>query len=80
MSAVEASTKTVPESTNFAVSAFDFHGASSFSVQPSAADYLACNRAMKRRFGIAIDLPAEQQGGRKMSDREAIDRKLRQPD
>ena len=48
-------------------------------VQPSAADFLACNRAMKRQFGIAIELPAEQPG-RKMSDREAIDRKLRQSD
>lgn len=48
-------------------------------VQPSAADYLACNRAMKQRFGIASELPDEQPG-RKMSDREAIDRKIQLPE
>jgi hypothetical protein len=52
--------------------------ASALSVQPSAADFLACNRAMKQRFGIAITLPDEQPG-RKMNDREAIERKLKVP-
>jgi hypothetical protein len=52
--------------------------ASALGVQPSAADFLACNRAMKQRFGIAITLPDEQPG-RKMNDREAIERKLKAP-
>ena len=48
------------------------------SVQPSAADFLACNRSMKRLFGLALTLPDEQPG-RRMNDREAIDRKISTP-
>jgi hypothetical protein len=46
------------------------------NVQPSAADYLACNRAVKARFGIDIDLPAEIPR-QKMNDKEALDRVYR---
>ncbi|MES2316078.1 MAG: DUF4124 domain-containing protein [Pseudomonadota bacterium] len=42
------------------------------NVNPSAADYLACNRAMKKRFGIVIDLPEDTQT-RKISDAEALE-------
>ncbi len=52
--------------------------ASQRGVHPSAADYLACNRAMQRRFGVALTLPAEH-AGRRMNDRDAINRKLAQP-
>lgn len=52
--------------------------ASQLSVQPSAADFLACNRAMRQRFGVDIRLPDEQPG-RRMNDREAIDRKMKAP-
>lgn len=48
------------------------------SVQPSAADFVACNRAMQRRFGVHIKL-SDEQLGRKMNDREAIDRQMKLP-
>ncbi len=43
------------------------------NVQPSAADYLACNRAVKARYRLDIDLP-EDEPGYKMNDREALER------
>lgn len=43
------------------------------SVQPSTADYLACNRALKARYGLDIALPVEEQRN-KMDDREALER------
>jgi hypothetical protein len=48
------------------------------SAQPSEADYLACNRAIHKRFGTSLVLPDEQPG-RKMGDREAIERRLTAP-
>lgn len=43
------------------------------NLQPSAADYLACNRAMKKRFSLDTALPREQAGPR-MTDAEALER------
>ena len=45
--------------------------------QPSAEDYLACNRAIKRRFGIDIDLPPADAPGQTMTDQEALERAYR---
>lgn len=50
-----------------------------FAAQPSASDYLACNLAMKRRFGVDFEAPRQGShsgSGRKLSDREALERKL----
>jgi hypothetical protein len=43
------------------------------NVQPSAADFRECNRAMKRRFGIDIEVAPEPQRER-LGDGEAIDK------
>jgi hypothetical protein len=44
------------------------------NVQPSSSDFLACNRAMKKRFGLDLTLPPEVPE-KTMSDEEALDRR-----
>ncbi len=48
-----------------------------YDLQPTAGDYLQCNWAMKKRFGLAIVLPPEPPKGG-MTDKEAV--RIKYPD